>query len=80
MELNKDFEKMRVPYGMAVHDVEEENAVLDVIRNHKTILGEKVKKFESEVAKLFGKELGIMVWKSNKVNYISNKKKNVMFG
>ena len=53
MELNKDFEKMRVPYGMAVHDVEEENAVLDVIRNHKTILGKNVKKFESEIAKLF---------------------------
>ena len=61
MEMNKDFEEIRVPYGMAVHDSEEENAVLDVIRNHKTILGKNVKKFESEIAKLFGKELGIMV-------------------
>ena len=71
MELNKDFEKMRVPYGMAVHDVEEENAVLDVIRNHKTILGEKVKKFESEVAKLFGKELGIMVNSGSSANLLA---------
>ena len=61
MVMSKDFEEMQVPYGMAVHDVEEENAVLDVIRNHKTILGKNVKKFESEIAKLFGKELGIMV-------------------
>ena len=71
MELNKDFEKMRVPYGMAVHDVEEENAVLDVIRNHKTILGEKVKKFESEVAKLFGKQLGIMVNSGSSANLLA---------
>ena len=71
MELNKDFEKMRVPYGMAVHDVEEENAVLDVIRNHKTILGEKVKKFESEVAKLFGKQLGIIVNSGSSANLLA---------
>ena len=71
MELNKDFEKMRAPYGMAVHDVEEENAVLDVIRNHKTILGEKVKKFESEVAKLFGKQLGIMVNSGSSANLLA---------
>ena len=27
----------RVPYGLAVHDSEEEEAVLEVIKNHKTI-------------------------------------------
>ena len=26
----------RVPYGLAVHDHEEENAVLEVIRNHRS--------------------------------------------
>ena len=71
MEMNKDFEEMRVPYGMAVHDSEEENAVLDVIRNHKTILGKNVKKFESEIAKLFGKELGIMVNSGSSANLLT---------
>jgi len=71
MEINKDFEEMRVPYGMAVHDSEEENAVLDVIRNHKTILGKNVKKFESEIAKLFGKELGIMVNSGSSANLLT---------
>ena len=71
MVMNKDFEEMQVPYGMAVHDIEEENAVLDVIRNHKTILGKNVKKFESEVAKLFGKELGIMVNSGSSANLLT---------
>jgi len=71
MVMNKDFEELRVPYGMAVHDVEEENAVLDVIRNHKTILGKNVKKFELEIAKLFGKELGIMVNSGSSANLLT---------
>jgi RNA binding exosome subunit len=36
-------DKLRVPYGMAVHDTEEENAVLEIIKNKKTIMGDKVK-------------------------------------
>ena len=71
MEMNKDFEEMRVPYGMAVHDSEEENAVLDVIRNHKTIIGEKVKQFEKDIAVLFGKELGIMVNSGSSANLLT---------
>ena len=57
--MNSEIE--RVPYGLPVHDHEEENAVLEVIKSHKTIMGEKVKKFENEVATLFGKKFGIMV-------------------
>jgi len=49
--MNKGLEGIRVPYGMAVHDSEEEEAVLDVIRNHKTIIGEKVKQFEKDIAR-----------------------------
>ena len=59
MATNSD--NLRVPYGLAVHDHEEENAVLEVIKNHKTIMGEKVKKFENEIAVLFGKQFGTMV-------------------
>jgi dTDP-4-amino-4,6-dideoxygalactose transaminase len=46
-------DKLRVPYGMAVHDTEEENAVLEIIKNKKTIMGDKVKQFENEVSTLF---------------------------
>ena len=49
-----NLDNLRVPYGLAVHDHEEENAVLEVIKNHNTIMGEKVKKFENGIAALFG--------------------------
>ena len=38
--MNSEIE--RVTYGLPVHDHEEENAVLEVIKSHKTIMGEKV--------------------------------------
>ena len=40
----------RVPYGLAVHDSEEEEAVLEVIKNHKTIMGNNVKEFERKIS------------------------------
>jgi len=61
----------RIPYGLAVHDHEEENAVLEVIKSHKTIMGEKVKKFENEVATLFGKKFGIMVNSGSSANLLA---------
>ena len=64
-------DKLRVPYGMAVHDTEEENAVLEIIKNKKTIMGDKVKQFENEVSTLFGKELGIMVNSGSSANLLA---------
>jgi len=69
--MNEDFEAMRVPYGMAVHDSEEENAVLEVIKKHKTIMGERVNQFEKEIAMLFGKEQGIMVNSGSSANLLT---------
>ena len=66
-----NLDDLRVPYGLAVHDHEEENAVLEVIRNHKTIMGEKVKKFENEVAALFGKQFGTMVNSGSSANQLA---------
>ena len=37
-EMTKESDIGRVPYGLAVHDEEEESAVLEVIRNHQTII------------------------------------------
>ena len=61
----------RVPYGLAVHDSEEEKAVLEVIKNHKTIMGDNVKLFEKKVCNLFGKELGVMVNSGSSANLLA---------
>ena len=66
-----NLDNLHVPYGLAVHDHEEENAVLDVIKNHKTIIGEKVKKFENEIATLFGKQFGTMVNSGSSANLLT---------
>ena len=61
----------RVPYGLAVHDSEEEEAVLEVIKNHKTIMGNNVKEFERKISDLFGKELGVMVNSGSSANLLA---------
>jgi len=61
----------RVPYALAVHDKEEEKAVLDVLRNHKTIMGKKTEEFETKVAALFGKKYGIMVNSGSSANLLA---------
>ena len=66
-----DSNNLRVPYGLAVHDHEEENAVLEVIKNHKTIMGEKVKKFENQISELFGKQFGTMVNSGSSANLLT---------
>ncbi len=70
VEINKE-EKIRVPYALAVHGEEEEKAVLQVLREHKTIMGERTKKFENEVASLFGKKYGIMVNSGSSANLLA---------
>ena len=61
----------RIPYGLAVHGIEEEKAVLDVIKNHKTIMGQKVKQFESSIAQIFGKQFGTMVNSGSSANLLA---------
>lgn len=61
----------KVPYALATHDKEEEEAVLDVLRNHKTIIGDKTKEFETKVATLFGKKYGIMVNSGSSANLLA---------
>ena len=69
--MTENSEIERVPYGLAVHDHEEEEAVLEVIKNHKTIMGEKVKKFEENIASLFGKQFGTMVNSGSSANLLA---------
>jgi len=69
--MDTNLDNLRVPYGLAVHDHEEENAVLEVIKNHNTIIGEKVKKFENGIAALFGKQFGTMVNSGSSANLLT---------
>jgi len=61
----------RIPYGLAVHGQEEEEAVLDVLRNHKTLMGKKTQEFERNVSALFGKKYGIMVNSGSSANFLA---------
>ena len=69
--MNKKSDIGRVPYGLAVHDEEEEKAVLEGIRNHETIKGVRVKEFEKKVASLFGKKFGVMVNSGSSANLLA---------
>lgn len=63
---------MRVNYAKAVFGIEEENAVLDVLRNQKILLGgEKTKEFEESIAKIFGKKHGVMVNSGSSANLLA---------
>ncbi len=62
---------LRVYYAWAVYGDEEERAVSNLIRSHKTLAaGENTKNFELEVAKLFGKKHGIMVNSGSSANLL----------
>ena len=64
---------MRVLYAEAVYDDEEISAVLNVLKNnpHQLMSGENVRKFEQQVAKIFGKNYGIMVNSGSSANLLA---------
>lgn len=64
-------EGLRVSYAQAVHGIEEEQAVLDVLRKNQTIMGPRIKKFEEEIATLFGKKHGVMVNSGSSANLLA---------
>ena len=69
--MERKIDDERIPYGLAVHDEEEERAVSEVIRNHQTIIGDNVKQFEREIAKKFGKEIGVKQSSAQITHYYS---------
>lgn len=52
---------VRIAYAQAVHGKEEEQRILKVLREHRTIIGKETKEFEERVTKKFGKKYGVMV-------------------
>lgn len=63
--------KLRIPYGLAVHDKEETKRILQVLREHRTIMGGETEEFEQSVAKLFGKKYGLMVNSGSSANMLA---------
>lgn len=70
-QLKTDFKNLRVPYALAVHGVEEEKAVLKVLKSHKTQEGKNTTNFEIKAAELFGKKYGIMTNSGSSANLLA---------
>ena len=68
-----------VPYGCTVHGEEEIEAVVEVLRTS-TQMGPKVRKFEAEVAELFGKQFGVMVNSGTSALYLAVESLNLPKG
>ena len=66
-------EVRRIEYAGSVHDEEEIEAVVDVLRGGPTALriGKHVRGFEQSVAELFGKARGIMVNSGSSALYLA---------
>ena len=63
-------EYIRVPYGSTVHGQDEIEAVVKVL-NTSTQMGLKTKEFESEVARLFNQDYGLMVNSGSSALYLA---------
>ncbi len=62
---------MRVSYAGFIYDDKEIDAVSRVLRDRKSLMGEKTKLFENKIASLFGKKFGIMVNSGSSANLLA---------
>lgn len=62
---------LRVSHALAIHGKSEEERILKVLREHRTIMGREVEEFEKRVAKIFGKKYGIMVNSGSSANLLA---------
>ncbi len=61
----------RVPYALSVYDDEEIQAVVAVLKEHRTNMGIETQIFEKGIAKLFGKKYGVMVNSGSSANFLA---------
>lgn len=71
---------IRITTALALHGKEEEERVVSVLREHRTILGRETVEFENRVAKLFGKKYGIMVNSGSSANLLAVELANLPAG
>ncbi len=62
---------LRVPYGLSVYNDKEIQAVVSVLKEHRTNLGCETIEFEKNVAKAFGKKFGVMVNSGSSANFLA---------
>lgn len=62
---------LRIPYAQSVYDEKEIKAVIRVLTEHRTNMGEETSKFEKNVSKVIGKKFGIMVNSGSSANLIA---------
>ncbi len=63
--------QLRVSYATALHDEKETNRVLNVLKEHRTLLGKETKEFEERTAKLFGRKFSVMVNSGSSANLLA---------
>ena len=61
----------RVPYALSVYDDEEIQAVVAVLKEHRTNMGIETQNFEKGIAKLFDKKYGVMVNSGSSANFLA---------
>jgi len=62
---------LRVPYGQAVHGDEEKKRVVQVLDEHRTIMGKEIQQFEKSIAKMYAKKYGVMVNSGSSANLLA---------
>lgn len=68
---NHENNSERVPYALTVFGDEERAAVMEVLKTPMIVPGERVKAFEQAIAKLFGKNFGVMVNSGSSANLLA---------
>lgn len=68
---SKKTDSLRISTALALHGKEEEERVLKVLREHRSIMGRETEEFERRLAKLFDKKYGIMVNSGSSANLLA---------
>lgn len=62
---------LRISHALASYNKAEEERVIKVLQEHRTMMGKETAEFENRVAKLFGKKYGIMVNSGSSANLLA---------
>ena len=71
---------LRVPYALSVYNNEEIQAVVAVLKEHRSNMGIETQSFEKGIAKLFDKKYGVMVNSGSSANFLAIELLNLPLG
>jgi CDP-6-deoxy-D-xylo-4-hexulose-3-dehydrase len=69
--VKKRITSLRVPYALSVYDDKEIQAVVRVLKEHRSNIGQETKQFEESVSQLFAKKYGVMVNSGSSANLLA---------